>query len=279
MNSFGNRWKGLRFSRLDFDRAYVVDQVLSQTPRSRVLLARRRGGTQQTIMKLSERSAANPQEVECLRSLRHPGIAGYLGHGVTRDRRQWMETEYIDGVPLSAWQDDRSLCREKNANRPSRREATEVFLQLVSIVQYLHCCGWIHGDLSPQNILISNGKRRVVLIDFEHARESAPSNKKTLPRKHSLAFASPHEIAGRATSEACEQFALGKLGVLMLGPTGNKEDARLESVLNRATSNDPRDRYPNLFAFAGDIQTSVDASQAYGLEPRQSSPSNSDQSS
>ncbi|MEM6692597.1 MAG: protein kinase [Planctomycetota bacterium] len=252
-----NHWQQLRFNRLDFERKYVVDQVLSQKPRSQVFLTRRRGSRQQTIMKLIERTAANPQEVECLRSLKHPGIARYLGHGVTRDRRQWMEMEYIDGIPLSAWLDEQSRFKGKAGNAPDRGQAKAIFLQLVSVVQYLHCCGWIHGDLSPQNILISAGDRGVVLIDFEHACSSDISNVKTMPRKHSLSYASPHEEAGGATTEACEQYSLGKIGFMMLAPFVDQVGQKLQAVLVRATSANPEDRYPNLFAFAGEIENAV----------------------
>ncbi|MEM9366859.1 MAG: protein kinase [Planctomycetota bacterium] len=252
-----DHWKGLRFNRLDFDRAYVVDQVLSQTPRSRVFLVRRRGGSQQTVMKLRDRTAVNRLETECLRSLRHPGIASYLGHGVTRDRRQWLETEYIDGEPLTAWLDKRTRVEGKPDESVGRSEAVNVFLQLVSIVQYLHCCGWLHGDLSPQNILVSTGKRGVVLIDFEHARESGSSTEKVMPRKHSLSYASPHELAGGRTTEACEQFALGKLGFLMLGPCDKQANNGLEMALSRATAAEAHARYTNLFALAHEVQTAA----------------------
>ncbi|MEM9943668.1 MAG: hypothetical protein AAF939_19045, partial [Planctomycetota bacterium] len=95
-------WKKLRFNRLNFDRQFVVDQVLSKSPRHEVLLVRRQGGSTQTVMKLSDPAARNPLELRCLRSLRHPGVAKYLGHGHTRKNRIWTEYEYVDGTPLSA---------------------------------------------------------------------------------------------------------------------------------------------------------------------------------
>ncbi|MEM8666813.1 MAG: protein kinase [Planctomycetota bacterium] len=246
-----DRWHLLRFNRLDFERKYVVDQVLSQKPRSRVVLTRRRGDRRQTIMKLSERAAANPLEVQCLRSLRHPGIISYLGHGFTRDCRQWIETEYVDGVPLSAWLDSRP------SSEDTELSATRILLQLLSVVQYVHCCGWLHGDLSPQNILVVPAKWSVVLVDFEHARMLEAANSTVLPRKHSPAFASPHEAAGGVTTEACEQFALGKLGLMMLGLFESETQSKLKAILSRAASARMEDRYPTLQAIVNDVENSV----------------------
>ncbi|MEM6470314.1 MAG: protein kinase [Planctomycetota bacterium] len=249
----GQRWRGLRFNRLDFDRHYVVDQVLSQKPRSSVLLVHRRGDQQQTIMKLSDPAAANPLEIHCLRSMRHPGIAGYLGHGLTRDHRIWIETEYIDGQLLSAWLDKRTSAKRHSQNR----RATDIFLQLLSIVQYLHCCGWVHGDLTPQNILVAPGSRGVVLIDFEYVDSTATTNKKQMPRKHSINFASPHEVAGGATTESCEQFALGKLGLLLLAPFEDQTPGGVQAILTRASAMNSDDRYPSLQAVAKEMETSI----------------------
>ncbi|MDA7977899.1 MAG: phosphotransferase [Pirellulales bacterium] len=250
-----DHWQQLWFNRLNFDQKYIVDQVLSEKPRSRVLLTRRRGGKRQTIMKLSDPAAANPLEVQCLRSLQHPGIAGYLGHGLTRDRRRWMELEYIDGEPLSAWLDEQSAEKKHpGGNRPVGNGASGIFLQLLSVVEYLHCRGWLHGDLSPQNILILPGQRGVALIDFEHTRAIDAAPKTTMPRRHSLPFASPHEIAGGATTELCEQYALGKLGMALLGPWRSESSAEMEALLTRATSERPEDRYPDLHRFEMDVR-------------------------
>ncbi|MEM9828276.1 MAG: protein kinase family protein [Planctomycetota bacterium] len=245
MLRFEDRWKALRFNRLDFDKKYVIDQVLSQTPRSQVLLTRRRGGKRQSVMKLSDPGTFNPQEIECLRAVNHPGIVSYLGHGLTKDRRLWVETEYVDGVPLSAWRG--------NANsQPAETQggqgvdtaptiaiaATTILSRLIEVVQYLHCCGWLHGDLSPQNILISTNQHRVLLVDFERAR-SIHSAATMPPRKHSLAYASPWEIDGGTTTEACEHYALGKLVSLLLDSLEPRMRIDIKPLLDQATGAKP----------------------------------------
>ncbi|MEL6108646.1 MAG: protein kinase [Planctomycetota bacterium] len=251
MTWFEHQWKQLRFNRLNFERNYVVDQVLSEKPRSRVMLTRRHGGSRRTIMKLCDPAAANPLEVQCLRSVRHPGVACYLGHGFTRRREYWIETEYVDGVPLSSWLDERSgVTKQADADRG------RIFLQLLATVQYLHCCGWIHGDLSPQNVLVCPTSCRVVLVDFEHASVigSASTN---MRRKHSLDFASPREIIGGKTTESCEQFALGKLGTLVFGHYNGEGRERFQAILARATSHRPEDRYPDLRALVRDVESAM----------------------
>ncbi|MEM7783174.1 MAG: protein kinase family protein [Planctomycetota bacterium] len=205
-------------------------------------------------MKLSDPAARNPLELRCLRSLRHPGVAKYLGHGHTRKNRIWTEYEYVDGTPLSA----RIGKSNRHKTSTQLKKDGQIFLQLLSVVQYLHCCGWTHGDLSPQNILVSTKRNQVVLIDFEHARKIESDPGPVMRRRHSLPFASPLEIAGGVTTELCEQFALGKIGMLLLSQQSTsgtpKSTKCIESILKKATSPDPEERYSDLHSLQLEIQ-------------------------
>ena len=60
--------------------------------------------------------------------------------------------------------------------RFTEREASEIFFQLVSAVNYLHLQKIVHRDLKPENIMLDDN-RNIKLIDFGTAREFETSQK------------------------------------------------------------------------------------------------------
>jgi serine/threonine protein kinase len=45
-----------------------------------------------------------------------------------------------------------------------------LFAQMVDALTHLNARGWVHGDLKPENIMITHSGRHVNLIDFGYAR-------------------------------------------------------------------------------------------------------------
>ena len=107
-----------------------------------------------------------PPEVGILASLRHPGVVRLLDAGV-------VETS-LPGIPRgSAW-----LAMEKVAGRSlsevrldgGSRSLLAVLYHLLDTTAYLHSRGYIHGDLSPSNVLWSLRDWNVKVVDFGLAR-------------------------------------------------------------------------------------------------------------
>jgi formylglycine-generating enzyme required for sulfatase activity len=93
----------------------------------------------------------------------HSHIARVLDAGVTDNGRPYFVMEYVPGLPLVRYCDERKL---------SVRARLELFLQVCDAVQHAHQKGVIHRDLTPRNILVKeeNDKPVPKVIDFGLAR-------------------------------------------------------------------------------------------------------------
>jgi TonB family protein len=81
--------------------------------------------------------------------LKHPNIAHIYDFAVAEDGTAYIVMEYIDGVGL-----DRvlSVC-----GPPSLYLSLELALQTLQAVAYLHRQGFVHRDLSPDNLMLTRG--------------------------------------------------------------------------------------------------------------------------
>lgn len=105
--------------------------------------------------------AALVQEHEILRQLRHPGIVGVRGWGVTPAGAAFLVLEWIDGATLTDWHHERHWLTE----------TLSIARQIAEALAAAHASGIVHGDLSPANLLRTrNG--RILLADFGFARWS-----------------------------------------------------------------------------------------------------------
>jgi serine/threonine protein kinase len=84
------------------------------------------------------------QERRILARLDHPGIARILDGGTTPQGWPYVVTEYVNGLPIDAWCEQRQL---------SRRERLRLFQEVCAVVAYAHQNLIIHRDLKPSNIL------------------------------------------------------------------------------------------------------------------------------
>ncbi len=103
------------------------------------------------------------QERQALAVMDHPNIAKVLDAGATSTGRPYFVMEYVRGLPITRYCDQRRL---------SLRERIELFTQVCGAVQHAHSRGIIHRDLKPSNILVAevDGKPAVKVIDFGIAK-------------------------------------------------------------------------------------------------------------
>ena len=70
-------------------------------------------------------------------------------------------------------------------------------------VAHLHVHGWVHGDVTPPNILL--GPRGAVLCDLGVARRAGEPG----PVRGTAAYMAPEQVKGEAWTTAVDVFALG----------------------------------------------------------------------
>ena len=149
------------------------------------------------------------QERQLLADLEHPHIARLLDGGSTSDGLPYLVMEYVDGVPLDRWCDERALSLE---------ERIRLFLRVCDAVHFAHRNLVVHRDLKPSNILV-DGAGQPKLLDFGIAKvlaptagaEAADGAPRTVFRALTPRYASPEQIRGERITTSTDVYSLGVL--------------------------------------------------------------------
>ncbi|HTQ39404.1 MAG TPA: protein kinase [Pirellulales bacterium] len=141
-------------------------------------------------------------ERQALALMDHPNIAQALDGGSTDDGQPFFVMEYVKGIPLTEYCDERRL---------PIRARLELFIQICQAVQHAHQKAIIHRDLKPSNILVAEhgDKPLLKVIDFGLA--------KALQGSHVLTdrtmFTVLGSMVGTPPYMAPEQFGVNALDV------------------------------------------------------------------
>jgi WD40 repeat protein len=213
---------------------YRVLSLLGQGGMGSVWLAERADGlfARQVALKLvhpvlvgrqvTERFA---REREILASLSHPNIARLFDAGLTDDGQPFLALQYVAGKPITTYCDERQL---------TLQERLQLFLQVLSAVQYAHAHLIIHRDLKPSNILVT-AEGEVQLLDFGIAKLLTAGEARETELTHlggralTPDYAAPEQIAGGPITTAVDVYALGVILYELLSgerPYRLKRDSR-----------------------------------------------------
>lgn len=147
------------------------------------------------------------RERQMLAQLRHPHIATLLDGGFTEAGDPWFVMEYVDGVPIEHWCDERGLgiCAR-----------VELFLQVLDAVSHAHRNLLVHRDLKPSNLLV-DAAGRVKLLDFGIAKQlQEPDVTAAADRAITFGFASPEQLHDAPITTATDVWQLGIVLHLLL---------------------------------------------------------------
>jgi serine/threonine protein kinase len=195
--------------------AYVMVRELGRGGMGTVYLAARADGyfEKEVAIKLlnsgtDTEDLARRFDSECqvLARLDHPNIARLLDAGSTDDGRKYFVMEYIVGVPVTRF------LEEKDASISAR---LKLFLEICSAVEVAHTHSVVHRDLKASNILVT-AKGEVKLLDFGIAKVilgSANPLESTAPGHERLSpiSASPEQVRGGVITRSTDVYALGIL--------------------------------------------------------------------
>ncbi len=147
-------------------------------------------------------------ERQILATLSHPNIAQLIDGGSTDESLPYLVLEYVDGLPIDKYCDDRQL---------GIAERLALFTKVCKAVDFAHRNLIVHRDLKPNNILVDqNGEPK--LLDFGIAKlleSSAVQQTMAVTREGMRAmtpeYASPEQIRGEPITVATDVYALGVL--------------------------------------------------------------------
>ena len=275
------------------DQRYQINRKLGEGGMSYVYQAQETGtGNSVAVKILIPRLSRDPASVERLRReatiatrLSHPNVCPILRMGETAEGLIYLVMPYLEGEPLS----------EHEARRGPFpvAEGIPLLVQVCHGLGHAHELQIIHRDLKPENVMLvpdpeaANGFRAVVM-DFGLAKErrAGPDVVKLTATGIVLGtpeFMSPEQIRGKPLDGRSDVYALAILAFelftgqlpftgksaqetmiarlrgapLPLRAVRGELPAKLETVISRALSVDPADRYGSMADLAHAFESST----------------------
>lgn len=189
---------------------YEIERVLSSGGMGSVYRARHRSlGELRAIKVMRPEVAADPRgtelfmrEARALLEVTHDAVTRC--HDLLRDDggRFYLITELVSGPSLRGLLEERTL---------SLGEVMRLSVRLAEALEYVHARGVVHRDLSPDNILLPDGKLdQAKIIDFGVAR-IADGATTAMGFKGKLAYASPEQLGlfGGKIDARSDLYSLG----------------------------------------------------------------------
>ena len=263
---------------------YRLESLLGRGGMGAVYLAQRADGAyeQTAALKLlpglSMNSGAGERfvrERQILARLEHPSIARLLDGGVTDDGNPYFVMEYVDGANLVDYCDSEGL---------EQRARLTLFAQLLAAVTFAHVNMVVHGDLKPDNVLVT-AQGQLKLLDFGIARALDRSDEAAdAVTALSPSYASPEQLRGEPATALSDLYALGLLLYRLLAGHLPRDFAGrslaeiqqslaqsadqtvvaagalsgvgrdLRYIMQRALAPDPAHRYASIADFQADLQ-------------------------
>src|SRR5947209_3732568 len=152
-------------------------------------------------------------ERQALAVMDHPNIAKVHDAGMTAQGRPFFVMEYVRGVPITQYCDEKKLTPKDRLN---------LFIPVCNAVQHAHQKGILHRDLKPSNVLVEvvDGQPVPKVIDFGLAKALGHKlTDKTLvtsldTRIGTLEYSAPEQAAGRSF-DVDTRSDIYSLGVLL----------------------------------------------------------------
>lgn len=112
------------------------------------------------------------READVLYKLQHPQIPSFreLFHITLNDQGYiFLVQDYVDGKNYRELLED----RKRQGLLFTEQECRTMLLKLLPVIDYIHCLGVIHRDISPDNLILRTTDQLPVLIDFGGVKQVA----------------------------------------------------------------------------------------------------------
>ncbi|WP_375513357.1 protein kinase [uncultured Nostoc sp.] len=143
------------------------------------------------------------REAKILHQLQHPQIPKFLAC-FEGDGRLFLVQEYVDGKTYSRLLGE----LQRQGRNFSQEEVIEWLKNLLPVLEYVHHHNIIHRDISPDNIMLPDGKDLPVLIDFGVGKQLADMNEGR-SSNHQVTFVGKMSLVGKVGYAPREQISLG----------------------------------------------------------------------
>jgi serine/threonine protein kinase len=143
------------------------------------------------------------REAKILHQLQHPQIPKFLAC-FEGDNRLFLVQEYVDGKTYSRLLGE----LQRQGRNFSEDEVIQWLNNLLPVLEYVHQHNIIHRDISPDNIMLPDGKNLPVLIDFGVGKQITDI-KEGRSSNHQVTFVGKMSLVGKVGYAPREQISLG----------------------------------------------------------------------
>lgn len=169
-----------------------------------------------------------PLESEIATKLQHPNIVRTIEVGWTLDDEQFLVMEFVEGSSLSFYVETQNQVFQENR--------TNLMIELGDAVEYFHGQKWIHRDICPRNVLVTEDLH-VKLIDFGLVVPNEPAFRRPGNRTGTANYMAPELIKRQPTDERIDIFSYAVTCYEMWTkrhpwPEGNSLDAVIQHINN-----------------------------------------------
>jgi len=224
------------------------------------------------------------REAQSAGILSHPGIVTIYDI-LEENEMAYIFMEFVNGPPL-----EKMLLTEQT---PDKETILSIFRQTAAALDYAHKKGIVHRDVKPANIMIhEDGTAKVT--DFGVAKIISQQMTLSGTMMGTPSYMSPEQVQGTAVSGRADQFSLAVIAYEVL--TGEKPfvaeylptllfkivreepllpqrlnptlGPKVGSVLHKALSKNPADRYENCTEFINALSAACNATHGWMPLPR-----------
>ncbi|MGZ8853367.1 MAG: serine/threonine-protein kinase, partial [Thermoanaerobaculia bacterium] len=199
------------------------------------------------------------QEAKAASALNHPNVAHVYEIG-SHDGLRFIVMEIVGGETL----------RSRIARGPlSVDDALDIALQVTAALAAAHKAGIIHRDIKPENIMIRpDGYAKVLDFGLAKLREPRAGDSATAVKTATgiamgtMGYMAPEQLSGEHVTAAADVYSLGVVLYEMihgvrpaasgLGP--RDVPPKLNAIINKALSEDPKNRYPSAVEMHEDLR-------------------------
>jgi serine/threonine-protein kinase len=213
--------------------------------------------------------------------VQHANVVRTIEIGQSPEGLNYIALEWAPGEILEGY-------AKRNAPLPCDEVAT-ITLQIADAVYAAHANGIVHRDLKPENLMYDPATRNVKLLDFGIATATDVTPDERLTRAGffvgTLMYVAPEALSGEVVTPAADQYSLGTIAYLLLtgalpftakspremftqllsqspvtlnkARPGLQFPAVVESTVMRALSKNPKERFPDVLAFAKALELAL----------------------
>lgn len=210
---------------------YSLVTVFSQKNNCKVLRMRNKKAEKDLILRSFPLPVAAYEKLQNVRCVNLPEIYDVL----EMDDGQIVLEEYIDGI---------TVAQVMETERYRSSGARTVLLGVCDALTVLHNLGIIHRDVKPENVIVDN-TGRVVLIDFNASRIESSASKDTIIMG-TVGYASPEQLGLSQTDARTDIYAAGVLyNVMLTGqhPSVTIAPGKAGRIVRKCTAVNPDERY------------------------------------